>query len=89
MHSWGVPSGNKLSPVFEAYMEVMALDAYAKMNSEGFRKIVKKYDKVMDTQTLSRLVKADQIRLVADIVERDVGGRSGGREGAAVSSRAF
>lgn len=54
LNSWSVPSGNKLTPLFEAYMEITALRKFVEMNSEGFRKIVKKYDKTMGTDFLNR-----------------------------------
>ncbi|CAM9885992.1 unnamed protein product, partial [Laminaria digitata] len=58
LNSWAVPSGNTLTPLFEAYTEITALGKFVEMNGEGFRKIVKKYDKVMGTEFLgSFLVK--------------------------------
>ncbi|CAN0247275.1 unnamed protein product [Ectocarpus sp. 12 AP-2014] len=53
MNSWAVPSGNTLTPFFEAYSEITALGAFSEMNGEGFRKIVKKYDKAMGTDFLT------------------------------------
>ena len=54
LNSWAVPSGNTLAPLFEAYTEITALGKFVEMNGEGFRKIVKKYDKVMGTDFLGR-----------------------------------
>eukprot|EP00903_Cladosiphon_okamuranus_P005479 g5464.t1 len=51
-NSWAVPSGNTLTPLFEAYTEITALVKFVEMNGEGFRKIVKKYDKTMGTSFL-------------------------------------
>lgn len=53
-NSWSVPSGNTLTPFFEAYTEIAALGKFVGMNGEGFRKIVKKYDKTMGTNHLQR-----------------------------------
>lgn len=53
-NSWAVPSGNTLTPLFEAYTEITALVKFVEMNGEGFRKIVKKYDKTMGTSFLDR-----------------------------------
>lgn len=55
-NSWAVPSGNTLTPLFEAYTEITALVTFVEMNGEGFRKIVKKYDKTMGTEYLDRSV---------------------------------
>lgn len=55
-NSWAVPSGNTLTPLFEAYTEITALGTFVEMNGEGFRKIVKKYDKTMGTDHLDRSV---------------------------------
>lgn len=55
-NSWSVPSGNTLTPLFEAYTEITALVRFVEMNGEGFRKIVKKYDKTMGTNFLDRYV---------------------------------
>lgn len=55
-NSWAVPSGNTLTPFFEAYTEITALGAFSEMNGEGFRKIVKKYDKTMGTDYQTRFV---------------------------------
>eukprot|EP00752_Nemacystus_decipiens_P001911 g1841.t1 len=51
-NSWAVPSGNTLTPLFNAYTEITALVKFVEMNGEGFRKIVKKYDKTMGTDFL-------------------------------------
>lgn len=53
-NSWAVPSGNTLTPLFGAYTEITALVKFVEMNGEGFRKIVKKYDKTMGTDFLDR-----------------------------------
>lgn len=54
LNSWGVPSGNTMTPLFEAYTEITALGKFVEMNGEGFRKIVKKYDKTMGTDYTNR-----------------------------------
>lgn len=53
-NSWSVLSGNQLSEFFKAYTELTALQTFSEMNGEGFRKIVKKYDKTMGTDYLNR-----------------------------------
>lgn len=53
-NSWAVPAGNTLTPLFEAYTEITALAKFVEMNGEGFRKIVKKFDKTMGTHFLNR-----------------------------------
>lgn len=53
-NSWAIPSGNTLTPLFGAYTEITALVKFVEMNGEGFRKIVKKYDKTMGTDFLDK-----------------------------------
>ncbi|CAN0197711.1 unnamed protein product [Scytosiphon promiscuus] len=75
-NSWAVPSGNTLTPLFEAYTEITALGTFVEMNGEGFRKIVKKYDKTMGTEYLDsflvRLQKTDfyQSKAAESLLER-------------------
>ncbi|CAM9360297.1 unnamed protein product [Chrysoparadoxa australica] len=52
-HTWSVPSGNTYSQIKRTYKAILALKQFTDLNGEGFRKIVKKYDKTMGTQYLA------------------------------------
>lgn len=48
-NSWSVPSGNTYKRLCDTFVEIQALNSFVMLNSEGYRKIVKKFDKVVGT----------------------------------------
>lgn len=51
-NNWSVPAGNTFRRIKALYVELLALVQYVALNSDGFRKIVKKFDKVGETKHL-------------------------------------